>query len=95
MLSEWGLNMRDNRAVLSALYTVLTEAHAMRRDAEAREIMQGHPARDLGAFTLLPTMERDLDWELSEERAARASAELEAAGFRTRIRTIEPVSFFD
>jgi len=87
--------MRDNRAVLSALYTVLTEAHAMRRDAEAREIMQGYPARDLGAFTLLPTMERDLDWELSIERAKRASAELEAAGFRTRIHTVEAAGAFD
>ena len=87
--------MGEDRAVLSAHYTVLTEAHAMRRDAEAREIMQGYPARDLGAFTLLPTMERDLDWELSVERAERASLELQAAGFRTRIRTIEPVGFFD
>lgn len=87
--------MRDSRAILSVLYTVLTEAHAMRRDAEAREIMQGYPARDLGAFTMLPTMERDLDWELSVERAERASAELEAAGFRTRIRTVERTGYFD
>lgn len=87
--------MGDNRAVLSALYTVLTEAHAMRRDAEARRIMQGYPARDLGAFTELPTMERDLDWELSIERAERAKTELEAAGFRTRVRTIDAFATFD
>ena len=29
--------MRDSRAILSALYTVLTEAHAMRRYAEESE----------------------------------------------------------
>jgi len=44
---------------------------------------------------MLPTMERDLDWELSVERAERASAELEAAGFRTRIRTVERTGYFD
>jgi hypothetical protein len=31
-------------------------------------------------------MERDLDWELPLERAERAQADLEAAGFRTRLR---------
>jgi hypothetical protein len=44
--------------------------------------------RDLGAFTFLPTMERDLDWELPLERAERAKVELEQAGFRTRLRLI-------
>jgi hypothetical protein len=81
--------MGDDRAVLSVHYTVLTEAHAMRRDAEAREIMRGYPARDMGSATILPTMERDLDWELSVERAERARVELEAAGFRTRVRMID------
>jgi hypothetical protein len=81
--------MHDDRAVLSALYTVRTEAFAMRRDAEAREIIKPYMPRDLGAFTFLPTMERDLDWELPLERAERARAELEQAGFRTRIRQID------
>lgn len=81
--------MHDERAVLSALYTVKTEALALRRDAEARGIVKPYSPRELGAFTFLPTMERDLDWELPLERAERARAELEEAGFRTRIRRID------
>lgn len=81
--------MHDERAILSALYTVKTEAFAMRRDAEAREIVRPYMPRDLGAFTFLPTMERDFDWELPLERAERAKVELEQAGFRTRLRRID------
>jgi hypothetical protein len=80
--------MHQERVVLSALYTVTTEAYAMRRDAEARQIVSPYWPRDLGATTFLPTMERDLDWELSLERAERAQSELEAAGFRTRLRKL-------
>jgi hypothetical protein len=80
--------MHHDRVVLSALYTVTTEAHSLRRDAEAREIISPYLPRDLGASTFLPTMERDLDWELSFERAERAKSELEQAGFRTRLRKI-------
>jgi hypothetical protein len=79
--------MHYERVVLSALYTVETEAYALRRDAEARQIIRPYLPRELGAFTFLPTMERDLDWELPLERAQRAQAELEAAGFRTRLRS--------
>lgn len=81
--------MHHERVVLSALYTVTTEAYALRRDAEAREIISPYLPRDLGASTFLPTMERDLDWELPLERAERAKSELEEAGFRTRLRRIE------
>ncbi len=77
--------MHYERVVLSALYTVKTEAHGLRRDAEAREIINPYLPRDLGASTFLPTMERDLDWELPLERAERAKTELEEAGFRTRL----------
>ncbi len=78
----------DN-AVLSAHYTIRTEAHGMRMDAVAKEIVAPYMPRDLGARTLLPSMERDIHWELSFERAERAQAELEQAGFRTRLRKIE------
>jgi hypothetical protein len=81
--------MHYERVVLSVLYTVQNEAYAMRRDAEARQIISPYSPRDLGASTFLPTMERDLDWELPIERAERAKAELEHAGFRTRLRKIE------
>jgi hypothetical protein len=80
--------MHQERVVLSALYTATTEAYAMRRDAEAKRIVSPYWPRDLGATTFLPTMERDLDWELSLERAERAQFELEAAGFRTRLRKL-------
>jgi len=81
--------MHYERAVLSALYTVQNEAYALRRDAEARQIISPYWPRDLGASTFLPTMERDLDWELPLERAKRAKMELEDAGFRTRLRRVE------
>lgn len=80
--------MHEDRVVLSALYTVETEAYALRRDAEAREIISPYWPRDLGASTFLPTMERDLDWELPIARAERAQRELEQAGFRTRLRRL-------
>jgi len=78
--------MHYELAVLSALYTVKNEAYALRRDAEARQIINPYLPRELGASTFLPTMERDLDWELPVERAERAKSELEEAGFRTRLR---------
>jgi hypothetical protein len=81
--------MHYERVVLSALYTVKNEAYAMRRDAEARQIISPYLPRDLGAFTFLPTMERDLDWELPLERAERAKTELEEAGFRTQLRRMD------
>ena len=81
--------MYFEKAVLSAHYAVRTEAHGLRMDAEASEIVAPYMPRDLGARTLLPSMERDIQWELSLERAARAQAELEQAGFRTRLRKIE------
>jgi len=81
--------MHYERVVLSALYTVQNEAYALRRDAEAREIISPYLPRDLGASTFLPTMERDLDWELPLERAERAKTDLEEAGFRTRLRRVE------
>ena len=89
-------DMRDNRAILSALYTVLTEAYAMRRDAEAREIMQGYPARD--SRRLHHAADNGARSRLGAFRwsAPRAPArELEAAGFRTRIRTVERTGYFD
>ncbi len=86
-VEQRGCVMHHERVVLSALYTVETEAYALRRDAEAREIVSPYWPRDLGASTFLATMERDLDWELPLERAQRAQTELEAAGFRTRLRS--------
>ena len=84
--------MLYDKAVLSAHYAMRTEAHGLRMDAEAREIVAPYMPRDLGTRTLLPSMERDIQWELSLERAERARAELEQAGFRTRLRIIEPVA---
>ncbi len=78
----------DN-AVLSAHYSIRTEAHGMRMDAEAKEIVAPYMPRDLGARTALPSMELNIQWELSFERAERAQADLEQAGFRTRLRKIE------
>jgi len=78
----------DN-AVLSAHYSIRTEAHGMRMDAVAKDIVAPYMPRDLGARTALPSMERDIQWELSFERAERAQADLEQAGFRTRLRKIE------
>ena len=81
--------MYFDRAVLSAHYAIRTEAHGLRMDAEAKEIVAPYMPRDLGGRTLLPSMERDIQWELSLERAERARAELEQAGFRTRLRIVE------
>jgi hypothetical protein len=88
-VEQRGSVMHYERVVLSALYTVQNEAYALRRDAEAREIISPYLPRDLGASTFLPTMEREFDWELPLERAERAQTDLEEAGFRTRLRRVE------
>ena len=87
--SSGGNAMFYDKAVLSAHYAIRTEALGLRMDAEAREIVAPYMPRDLGARTLLPSMERDIQWELSQGRAERAKAELEQAGFRTRLRLVE------
>jgi len=81
--------MFEDKAVLSAHYAIRTEAQGLRMDAEAKEILAPFMPRELGARTILPSMERDIHWELSLDRAERAQAELEQAGFRTRLRIVE------
>ena len=81
--------MFEDKAVLSAHYAIRTEAQGLRMDAEAKGILAPFMPRELGARTILPSMERDIHWELSLDRAERAQAELEQAGFRTRLRIVE------
>lgn len=80
----------NETARLIASFDALTEAFVMRRDAEAKALLAAYGARLRDAWIdRIPEIpRRHIAWELSEDRGARAVAELEGMGFATELRVL-------
>lgn len=54
-------------------------------DKAARHAVATFGPKEIGAGTFLPTMERDLQWHIADDKAAAARQALEKIGFRVKV----------